>query len=608
MVCKPTDDDVVVVPVGTPDVSCPENPETFKPLISTFTEDQMPSFVRQNHPAFVTFFKAYQEFLELPANPVGRIVCFPDYTDVDWTTDEFFYLFKQTYLAPFPEVFSADRAHLVKHVKDFYAAKGTEESIRVLFRILYGEEITIFLPKLHILKASDGKWQSDTRLFVTQKTGDPFEFAQMAITGLTSGATAEVDHVEVDTIGVFTVYSLVLLNFEGTFDDEEQIIVDQCPEELCVTSLGIVQEINVTNGGDDYAVGDPVTITHPSGINATAEVCEVDSTNPVESFIITDGGDGYRVGDPVDFTPFGGNGFGAIAEVSAITITSSISQSQKLIAEEQNTELTSVAAIVIQDFLNFEIIDRGIITAISLLDGGKFYPGTPFSVDVGFQPPAICFGWSAGTGANISAVTASTGAVLKVCVTAPGIGYTDTATASFPTGNGLATGDVVVNGGPLVGVGRYLNTDGFLSWDMILQDNFFWQNYSYEITSERSINEWRDTVKATTHPAGYALFGNLCLFNETKNIFRINSLPIDKCILVETDVSGGVIQHLDQADVCYWGGFVPCQDYAPFTPIIAEYQAELLEDWAGVPIIDLVLVDSDPCYQQNIAIYEIDHP
>ena len=166
MGCPPTNDNDTPEVVESTSVECPANPETFGKDISAFANEQVPEFVRQNHPSFVNYLEAYGEFLELCENPVGRITHFHDYYDVDWTTDEFFYLFKQTYLAPFPESFLADRTLVVKRVKDFYAAKGSIESFRVLFRILYGDEITVKLPKEFILRASDGTWQRDIKLYV----------------------------------------------------------------------------------------------------------------------------------------------------------------------------------------------------------------------------------------------------------------------------------------------------------------------------------------------------------------------------------------------------------------------------------------------------------
>ena len=42
-----------------------------------------------------------------------------------------------------------------------------------------------------------------------------------------------------------------------------------------------------------------------------------------------------------------------------------------------------------------------------------------------------------------------------------------------------------------------------------LTDSFFYQDYSYVIKSKTSIEQWRDLIKATTHPAGFKLFGQV---------------------------------------------------------------------------------------------------
>ena len=40
-------------------------------------------------------------------------------------------------------------------------------------------------------------------------------------------------------------------------------------------------------------------------------------------------------------------------------------------------------------------------------------------------------------------------------------------------------------------------------------DSLFYQDYSYVIKSGTSIEQWRDLIKATTHPAGFKLFGQV---------------------------------------------------------------------------------------------------
>ena len=42
-----------------------------------------------------------------------------------------------------------------------------------------------------------------------------------------------------------------------------------------------------------------------------------------------------------------------------------------------------------------------------------------------------------------------------------------------------------------------------------LTDSFFYQDYSYVVKSKTPIEQWRDLIKSTTHPAGFKLFGQV---------------------------------------------------------------------------------------------------
>lgn len=63
----------------------------------------------------------------------------------------------------------------------------------------------------------------------------------------------------------------------------------------------------------------------------------------------------------------------------------------------------------------------------------------------------------------------------------------------------------------------YVDNFGFFSSDrgklsnanQRLQDSYFYQDYSYVVRSKTSINEWRNLIKRTTHPAGFQLFGEM---------------------------------------------------------------------------------------------------
>ena len=51
------------------------------------------------------------------------------------------------------------------------------------------------------------------------------------------------------------------------------------------------------------------------------------------------------------------------------------------------------------------------------------------------------------------------------------------------------------------------NDDGFLSSSKKLQDNNFYQDFSYQIKVMKDFAVWKDVIKTAIHPAGLKVFG-----------------------------------------------------------------------------------------------------
>ena len=66
-----------------------------------------------------------------------------------------------------------DERFLLQHIKDHYRAKGSENSFKLLFRILFNKEVTLDYPSKQMLRASDGKWNQDVSVFVRIIQGNP---------------------------------------------------------------------------------------------------------------------------------------------------------------------------------------------------------------------------------------------------------------------------------------------------------------------------------------------------------------------------------------------------------------------------------------------------
>jgi hypothetical protein len=56
--------------------------------------------------------------------------------------------------------------------------------------------------------------------------------------------------------------------------------------------------------------------------------------------------------------------------------------------------------------------------------------------------------------------------------------------------------------------GRYIDTKGFLSWNNKLQDNEYYQEFSYVIRVAEVLEKYKSIIKSLVHPAGSALFGD----------------------------------------------------------------------------------------------------
>jgi hypothetical protein len=72
--------------------------------------------------------------------------------------------------------------------------------------------------------------------------------------------------------------------------------------------------------------------------------------------------------------------------------------------------------------------------------------------------------------------------------------------------------------------GHWLGTDGFLSWDKYLQDNFFYQEYSYQIISSHGISEYEHIANKLVHPSGTKMFGAVDMFYNAIVSPKLNSV------------------------------------------------------------------------------------
>jgi len=329
---------------------------------SVLIDSQIPEFISSNDPNFSAFLKAYYQWLEnsqYSANGGGVLYQTKNllsYKDIDTTTDQFIQYFINDFLPYFPQEIVADQKKLIKVAKDFYATKGSENSLKFLFRVLYGLDSEVFLPKENILKASDGKWQIPQALrLVLSATNTNFDVTQLTKRigyGSQSNASCVIEsasHTVDDTLGI-PIVEIYVSNINRTFAAEENLVVtgnytgNGAPFIFSEKIIGSISNLvinpkyqglkyNSGNTSNGYP-GDPVVFY--GGLAATAQAQKAVAyvgnvtVGSISGVSVIAGGFGYSTFQNTIVTIVGGpslgNG-GANVVVQTANLTSNISTS-----------------------------------------------------------------------------------------------------------------------------------------------------------------------------------------------------------------------------------------------------------------------------------------
>ena len=271
--------------------------------ISPTIAEQFPALYREEGDVLVEFVKAYYEYND---SIMDRNI--PKLRDVDTTLASFLIFFKKKYLQSLPLDTVVDTRFIIKHIQDLYKRKGSEESLRLLFRMFFDEEIEVFYPSTAILKPSDSIWGGAIYLELKPvNTVDDYPIQRGdKLQGDVSGASAFVDNIIfVNFSGTISPIAY-LSNVSGTFIADDAITVTRAGVSHAHGKLvlGSISENTIQNASRSpgQVLGDKVKlVSNANGSSATGTISEVSTTTSgTIEFIKEDGGFGYVIEPPED--------------------------------------------------------------------------------------------------------------------------------------------------------------------------------------------------------------------------------------------------------------------------------------------------------------------
>jgi len=271
--------------------------------ISSLVQNQFPAFYKEEGPKFLAFMEAYYEYMEQNGKLTDGIRNLKSYSDIDKTTEEYLDYFLYTFVPSLPVDIIANKELLVKNIKQGNLARGTLQSYKLLFRVLYDEDIDFLYPADQILKVSDGDWVIDKYL-VANFDDKTYGFIGKTIIGEDSRATALVEDVVSRNVKGRHLMQILLSNVEGIFKDREIIHLlsdTNVSGHKTFIDAGI-NKLTIITPGSDYQLGDIVDINSSgAGDFGKAVVTGTQDLGGILTFDIENGGSGYTTTDD----PFG---------------------------------------------------------------------------------------------------------------------------------------------------------------------------------------------------------------------------------------------------------------------------------------------------------------
>lgn len=70
---------------------------------------------------------------------------------------------------------------LIKQLKDFYTAKGTDASYKILFKALFGDDVQVIKPRDYLIRPSDAQYRKNQQLVIEAIDGDPNDLVNTTI-------------------------------------------------------------------------------------------------------------------------------------------------------------------------------------------------------------------------------------------------------------------------------------------------------------------------------------------------------------------------------------------------------------------------------------------
>jgi len=154
-------------------------------------ESLIPSGLRDKSAALIELLKSYYEYMNLSGNPSYEINSINNSRDIDLVDEKYLTLLQKEIAAAIPKNVQIDKVKLYKSLLQYYSVRGSVDSIRLFFKILFQDNVQVYYPREDMLIPSSGNWD---------ETAQRPNYSGNTLTGYSSGGYVDNKGFLSDTI------------------------------------------------------------------------------------------------------------------------------------------------------------------------------------------------------------------------------------------------------------------------------------------------------------------------------------------------------------------------------------------------------------------------
>lgn len=429
--------------------------------------NSIPSYIQTDYPKFVEFLMTYYSMMEKQGH-LKSLINFEE--NIKGRKDDPIYIQKFLSEIGFDVGVGLNSTPELQYklINDFMSMRGSEPSLKLLFRLLFNEDVNIEYPRDGLLYTSAANYVHNKFLITTSPDINLSDISFAGVVGLTSNTTASIENIDVivTQTGRYLIIECSYASDDFIIDEVIRILVND--QQIDVLNKGVIS-VDVEVSGNGYSKGDVVTISgcDQTGIGYVSAI----TNGSIESVDVVYPGSGYKRGELIKAY----NGFtGIISDVGP----------------------------------------NGEILSISIRHGGYKYKEYP-------QLNIL----SSGSGAVLQPYGSSIGGIKTISFDNP---YAICSNSLISVNSSIGYGfEGVTQLSPSTPTSKWIDKKGVLGVNGTILDSDIYHEFSYRIVSSVPSDKYIDIIDEFTHPYGFVRVPVLSVERDVNINERVNTSDIE---------------------------------------------------------------------------------